>query len=89
MQHVLFYIIMYIKLPLGLCMQVCIIFYYTSKLHVQKVNEIYQDANQGEKFDFDLTREEQIEVLNTALNSQEWIVNIINNSNKVMPTMFI
>lgn len=40
------------------------------------MNEIYQDANQGEQFDFELTRElEQIQVLlnDAALKSQKWI----------------
>ena len=57
-------------------------------MFVQKVNEIYQHANQGEKFDFDLTKKaKQIQVLNAELNNHEWIVTITRNSEKVMPTI--
>lgn len=54
---------------------------------MQKVNEIYQGANPGENFDFDLTEKaEHIHVLNTEVDNQEWIVTITKNT-EVMPTI--
>lgn len=46
---------------------------------MQKVNELYQDANQGENFDFEFTMEKQIQI-ECAHDSQKWTATIANSS---------